>query len=270
MRVFTWNEVRRGHVPTGENFVPVIDCVREVVGSSEHVHGALLPGSGLTGSHSSTSDVDVLLMPDSYESLRKLQKPLSAIHKVAAENYVPVNFITVTQYFAESGVHTITPSFYKHLEYCQRNGGVIRGDPIEHIYMNPDKTLADDVVGFIGKKLRYVLECHSKSFPSCEEMGHRLAKILSIAPQICLKMMYLHNPAYDEGSNSLMHDYREVFRGDRLRDSLQLLQEARQKYQALLLGGVTQEEYEREVESMYSLSLGMAHVFLGVNLEKFQ
>jgi hypothetical protein len=101
-------------------------------------------------------------------------------------------------------------------------------------------------------------------------MGHRLAKILSIAPQICLKMMYLHNPAYDEGSNSLMHDYREVFRGDRLRDSLQLLQEARQKYQALLLGGVTQEEYEREVESMYSLSLGMAHVFLGVNLEKFQ
>ena len=269
MKVFTWEEVRRGYVPKRESFALVRDRSRNVLERNEGLYGGLILGSALLNQESVTSDVDALIMPNDRRSFYGMGNVFADLQKYAASLHVPLNITPLIQGDAECGEHTITPSFFLHLQYCTQKGGVIKNNFLDRILLNTNGSIVEDVRRVLIWKRRNLLRWFTNAPLEHSVVVDRLAKILSIAPHICLKMLYVHDSSYCESSaGALIHDYRKVYKGNALLDSLQLLTEARTHYQQLLLEDVSSQEYIAEVQSLYFVNLGITTTFLDANLDK--
>lgn len=155
-RVFSWEEIARGNVPKIRSFKKVADEIRAVLASTEGVLGAVICGSALSGNVTVRSDIDCVVVYE-WERRTPVLEALQSLYRVASWLHVPIEFIPIDSEVAAQGLHTIGPSFARHLERAARNGGIIKNDPLVFICFpgrGKHDDLVEDVLGYLKHKIR--------------------------------------------------------------------------------------------------------------------
>lgn len=130
-RVFSPEEIRLRQVPRLESFGVMVEEIRREISESP-VSAAIVCGSVTNGTHTVRSDIDcVVIFPWKYsKTVTELTQRLS---QKASSMFVPLEFIPVVEELATEGIHTIDPSFHRHLLRSADLGGLIKGRPFEAI-----------------------------------------------------------------------------------------------------------------------------------------
>lgn len=128
-RVFSWEEIIEGKVPTRQDFQVIKEVVREKLINNKKVVGALFLGSILRGDFSERSDIDVLVLHD-----ENIFSDLTELITFAKKKFVPLQIIPVDIAMARQGIHTLSEgNFIEHLKWAAENGGVIKENPLKFI-----------------------------------------------------------------------------------------------------------------------------------------
>jgi predicted nucleotidyltransferase len=148
-RIFSWEEIIEGKVPTRQDFQMVKKVVREKLINNKKVIGALFIGSILRGDFNERSDVDVLVLHrgDVFPDLRELVS-------LAKKKFVPLQIIPVEIEMARLGIHTLSEgNFIEHLKWAARNSGIIKENPLKFIKIEKiePKTVLMTTFGVISK-----------------------------------------------------------------------------------------------------------------------
>lgn len=151
-RVFTWDDVVQGRIPTLPCFITVRDRVIKTLGSDGGVHGAILLGSVIRGHHGVRSDIDVLVVIKEGHGSDVLIR-LRSLVRMARMLFVPLEIIPVREELAKKGVHTITRSFYRSCTEAVEQGGLI-GDEhlLERLYMGDAPSDAEEFARYTERK----------------------------------------------------------------------------------------------------------------------
>jgi hypothetical protein len=150
-RVFTWEEVSVGKVPTPETITSIAEFLRLKLAANASVAAALLCGSVLHGTHNRRSDVDCVFLFDE-DHREQAMGTMSVLYDHAAQQNVVVEFIPMSTEMAKAGLHGIGPLFLEHLQIAANKGGVIKASPLDRIRLRPC-TLHGDAMSYLAHKL---------------------------------------------------------------------------------------------------------------------
>jgi predicted nucleotidyltransferase len=134
-RIFVWEDIAAGRVPSTENFMAVAAHCRQRLMDMPNFAGAILYGSVLMGNAEPWSDLDLHV---SYEGLTKQDRyatidTLRELRGHARKCHVPLLPVLVEIQAARLGHHDITLGFFTHLKWARDHGGLIGPDPLPHI-----------------------------------------------------------------------------------------------------------------------------------------
>lgn len=204
--VFTWREVRDGHVPQLEDFVRVRQMIQSGLKNNPYIVAGIICGSVLRDDHNVRSDVDCALLYRGggyeVEALKRMQEIVVEAQKLC----VPINFIPVDTATAASGMHHFGPSFLKHLAVSAANGGAIKEDFLAHLA--PAISMRDEVTSYLRSKL-YNLTEGAASFASYsdERKAAFLKKVLESPMHIARKVLDMYGCLDGDSKREVVEAY---------------------------------------------------------------
>ena len=177
MKVFTWEEIACNRVPKYESFGVMSDYIRGMFERCDGIHGAILCGSFLGGSHSLASDIDCFCIYDARD-VDIVMELLNTISQMAESFSVPIEFITVQDAFARTPFNPIGPLFRAHIQWAADNGGVIKKNPLE-VLGKSSRTVIEELVQYLSLRITW-LEKKMAEYPtlSLEKQARVLSKVL--------------------------------------------------------------------------------------------
>lgn len=152
-RIFSFSEIEKKKVPYRESFNAVARALTEDIGRCEAITSALACGSVLKSRHSRRSDFDCLVIFKE-EKREKALAWMESFHNFANSHYfVPMQFIPVSDAVANTPLCHIEVLFLSHLCWATKNGGVIKGSPMEFLYLDYQNPM-DDFRNYLRYKMR--------------------------------------------------------------------------------------------------------------------
>lgn len=206
-QVFTWEEVRDGHVPRLSSFTQVIDDIRMTISGEDAILGALVCGSVTRGDYTVRSDIDCFVLYD-YERERKAFSFMQKASALAMMKYVPLCFIPCDTQLASTRMHHIGSSFRHHLEKSIEAGGLLKGNPLQ--VLAHSRSEKEELEAYLRVKMYNLQEAYAQSPTfSDERMASYLKKLLE-APMHIARKTLAHNENLENDSKSYIKEqYRE-------------------------------------------------------------
>lgn len=195
-RVFTFDEIQTDTIPRRRDFPVLVDIIRDELGQSLIVPGAVIYGSVLRGDYSIRSDVDVLMLyePGREGEIVDLQQWLQDKAKSLA---IPLQLIAVDADMAKAGDHRLPPMCLEHLGRAASHG-FIKKNPLDYIQPLPITYHRDLQQYLTGKRdaFNHALGC--LRVMSEERRADVLGKALSFPVYVARKMLQYANPTVFE------------------------------------------------------------------------
>lgn len=197
-RIFTFDQIERGHVPDIHSFPLITDMLR---GRLPHVQGFLagvLCGSASKGRCDIRSDVDGIgIFDPAYRN--SVHSAMQLIHEEAAARRVPLDFRMIRSDVIDIGGHGISASFAWHLnDVAQFDKGLIGTSPLPgaihpaSIAPNPED-MRREARDYIARKLQQFGYLSDRLSTLSEADLYRfLEKMISVPVHAARKMLWLH------------------------------------------------------------------------------
>jgi predicted nucleotidyltransferase len=124
-RIFTFEQIQKGLIPTRTNFALVIERVTAKLGKSRYVIASQFCGSVAYGTQAERSDVDFVFV---YRraGARRVKQIERELYEFARKLSVPLELIAIDERMARSRMHTISASFMQHLTLTAAINGYAR------------------------------------------------------------------------------------------------------------------------------------------------
>lgn len=254
-KVFTWEEVSRGHIPYLESFDEMGKLLKRELEASSVVVSALLIGSFLRRDHSVRSDIDTLVVyplerrPEAMALLRGLKAR-------AKQLYVPIEFISLDVELAMTPDHHIASTFLEHFRMAARDGGVVKQDPLSLIHSNRDG-FREDTRAYLIHKMRTFEKGEVSLLTSSEErIFQTIEKALQLPVYVARKMLRCFDVEMSYGDSKA--EVARLYPALGIEGTTDILAEIREmdrSYTASLTQQLTcpdPEEYGRVIESLKS------------------
>jgi predicted nucleotidyltransferase len=176
-KVFTWEEIKEGKVPSIERFYLVRDKLlypqlRDFL-SEELILGAMVFGSVVTGDVNERSDVDVLIVASNH--LEKLGPRLRELKDKAKKIHVPLDLIVIPSELAKSSMHSVTLALLDYLEILnkKRRVKIIGKNPINLLSQG---MRISDYLDDVRNRFRFSINRLLKTFLGIEAEMERPSK----------------------------------------------------------------------------------------------
>lgn len=212
-KVFTWDEIREGVVPTLVSFGAVAERTREILSRELSVLAAVLCGSVLWGTHTRRSDIDCVLVFKSSER-RQTEEAIRELLAFAKKHAVPLELSPLDDIIAGTPAQHIGVMFARHLRRAAEFGGRIKGDLFHHISFDGIRPL-EDIRSYLRFKLR-ALEIGAFDLPFRDtwERARHLERVLDTPAHVARRMLEWRGAALEDDSKSAVYaQYRRMFDG---------------------------------------------------------
>lgn len=196
-RIFTPDQIERGHVPEISSFSLIADMLRGRLLHVRGFQGGVLCGSAARGQPNIRSDIDGIgIFDPAYAD--EVRRAMQAIHEEAAARHVPLDFRMIRSDVLDINGHGISASFAWHLnDIAKFNGGLIGANPLPAA-LHPASiasTPADmrrEARDYIARKLQQFGYLHDR-LPtlSIAETYRFLEKVVSVPVHAARKMLWL-------------------------------------------------------------------------------
>lgn len=205
--VYTWDDVREGHIPTLNSFDLVAQQLRQTLASHEAIESAVICGSVLRRDHNVRSDIDCVVLYDADQEWSAIQI-MQQIGKDAASLHVPVNFVPVDTHLAASSMHQLGRSFAQHIKSAVDAGGLVKGCLPDGLAVT--QAVPDEVRSYIRAKA-YNLEEGWSSFSifSQERKAAYLKKMLESPLHIARKILHFNGLMNGDSKSEVRDKYNE-------------------------------------------------------------
>ena len=155
-RVFTWEEVRDGRIPSPEDMYVFVRRLREDLPRIRGVQGAVVCGSVLWKRANVCSDIDVVV---GYTSMTpELHKELVRLQDIAHGQYITLQLIPWCIPSARTFVDHIDACFADHVYTASREGGMIGADIAANMRTGTIAELTSCAKQYVCRKLRKLEE----------------------------------------------------------------------------------------------------------------
>ncbi len=121
-RIFTLAQMQRREIPSRASFSMVMDRVQATLGRSKHVIASQFCGSAAYGTQNHRSDIDFIFVFRT-EGARRIKTIERELYAYARGMHVPLELIPIDERIARSSMHTISPSFMRHLTIVAQING---------------------------------------------------------------------------------------------------------------------------------------------------
>lgn len=288
MKVFSFDDLDCGRAPRLDSFRVVVDHARGRFADCPGVYGGIVLGSTICREPRRTSDVDILVVARNNQVVPACNIVCRGIKEYATSLYVPVSCMVMPLEDLESGDHTIGAAFQLHLQNAVKRGGGFGENVLSRVSLERQLPIVEQVRQTILKKREHIMNwstCPRASI-SPEQRVQFCGYVLSIAPSICLNMLYVHDPDFeDSGGEEAYVAYQKVFRNSDARDSLNNLIMWRERYDETVLMSQTpgderpsgsyltewnEKAYNDMLDFMESMIIPFAMIFLGWNLARLR
>lgn len=205
-KVFMWEEIRDGRVPSLDSFEQTVAMIHHRLTDSPLI-GGVIGGSVNYGTHSVRSDIDCLMLyPE--ESRTQMQEAFAELILMAEELYVPLDIAQLTPELAITCNHDITPSFANHLRNAVRYGGVVKQDPFRHMELRPlDRRV--EAGSWVRHKIRGLDEGAIRKFDN-EQEARFLQKLLEAPIHAMRKLLLVDRHFEDDSKGSVLTMAHEI------------------------------------------------------------
>lgn len=250
-RVFSYEEVRDQRVPRLEAFDDVIVDLEQSLSRCEGVYGAIICGSAaLPNQRTHRSDLDCLVVYEA-EYITPVHQLLSRARQNAAQRFVPVQFIPLARQIAETPLHHIGGSFFKHLRAVANQRGVIKQDPLAILHPSFDERA--EAAGYFRAKMRDMDKNLAIMEPGRPKWYLAIQKALENPYHVARYILNArHELADDDTKSTVVTQYRKVAPSN-LAVALRHLVFLDQQYSSALASQLTQPD-----EAAYRIALGQA------------
>lgn len=208
--VFSWNEIECGKIPQPSDFTTVISRIRQDLGATDGVVGAILYGSVFWNGYNQRSDIDCVVVYDPTKR-HEIVQVLRSINRIATDLHVPAELIPIDSHTARTPLHHINLSLAVHLRYATENGGLIKTNPLP-LFTFDDASILEDVRGYLRNKLRR-LEKGMSAFPTMEdaELHRFLQKVLEAPVHVARKILWWQKAETpDDTKRTVMRYYPNI------------------------------------------------------------
>lgn len=241
-QVFTWEDVLRKRIPTLNAFDDVLAGLREVLQEIESISGAIICGSVLRREHTVRSDIDCFVLYDHERELEAMVYMRAALMS-AFDMHVPLSFITCDTLIGSTRMHHVGTSFMRHLQRSVEAGGLLKGNPLEHIV--PSIPVRDELESYLRMKMYNLQEAWTQADTFSPEREAAYLKKLTEAPvHVARKVLAILEPLEGDSKSYIKARYRELLPKE-LADQLESLIQMDEDYTHLL-----SEAYEYSWEQL--------------------
>lgn len=186
-KVFTWDALAKGHVPTQEGFMAAHQLFRRAVEDENSIRTALAFGSVVRRDSNCRSDLDCLVL---YEAHLEHQAMLAMqwIDRMAFnEHHVCVNYTPCDLQLATTRLHHLGPAFLRHLQAAIEQGGMVKGHLDLVAKTVPEKA---EIESYVRAKIFKLQQARSKwATKSAEERAVTCQKYLEAVMHIARKLL---------------------------------------------------------------------------------
>jgi predicted nucleotidyltransferase len=228
-RIFSWQEICDGHVPTVESLLEVREHVRDRLSRESSIIGAILCGSAMRDPTIS-SDVDVFVMINASTGTNAFAA-LRECARLAIPRHVALEVTIVDDESAKVGLHNLSTSFLLHMRSCVERGGLIREDPLGLLWYGHDNQRAQ-LKTYLQHKMHKMqkLLCSTTS----ADVVALAQETLDMPIHVARKLLRLYEPDMpQDGVVTVCEKYAERFPG-KTNNVLQRVRKARLDYDAEL------------------------------------
>lgn len=154
-RIFTWQQISCQQIPKLEAFPQAKELVEGYLRSSQAILGAVFFGSCVYGEPTVRSDLDCLVI---YELGKQTEvwATLRELRNRGANLHVPIDLFTCAEPLLGLGIHSISPSFERHLTWAAQTGGCIRTNFFEGTRVRHLRPLLADFQEYTASKLALI------------------------------------------------------------------------------------------------------------------
>lgn len=234
-RVFSWEEIQNRRIPG----LAVFKKAKEIIPIHLLEAGAI--GGLFYGSDkpSMRSDIDCLVIYRPTADHRiKLMCACERMNRWADKHFVKIDWLLIDVEMAESGNHSIGPSFFAHLLAAATKRRLFGKNPLTSITVSSSEQ-EHDVLNYLSRKAEKLTEACTR-LPFMEEM-ERLQyyqKVLEVSYHVARKSLWFlcsHNPSVKSllSKQELILRYTRELKGmddDRLNDLFRSLIDVDQWY----------------------------------------
>ncbi len=212
-KVFTWDEIAEGVVPTLASFGAVVDQTRKILSREPSVLAAVLCGSVLWGKHTRRSDIDCVFIFESSKR-RQTEEAIRELLAFAQKHAVPLELSPLDDVIAGTPVQHIGISFARHLRRAVDCGGCIKGDLFHHISFDGIRPL-EDIRSYLRFKLRSLeVGAFDLPFRDVRERVRHLERVLDTPAHVARKMLEWKGVGLKDDSKSAVYArYQRTFSG---------------------------------------------------------
>lgn len=188
-KVFTWEEVRNGHIPLLQDFDSAIKAFREAVMAERSILGALVCGSVTRGDHTVRSDVDCFVL---YDHVRESEAFafMQVSTGVAQKLHVPLGCVPCDSLLIKTRMHHLGQSFLWHLEKSSQAGGLLKGDPLKAVAESVSEQ--EELEAYLRVKMYNLQEAWSKANTFSDERTASYLQKLLEAPMHTARKTLAH------------------------------------------------------------------------------
>lgn len=156
-RVFTFEEIAAGRVPEVSDVLHVDAAARRALSRSPAVSGALVFGSTAHGGATRRSDVDLVAVFTSGHH-REARALIASIEREALARHVPVRaeLLGRNNLARRRGRYGGGVLFVRFLALAARTGGLVKGDPLPLIHVEPGAP-DEDLQRYVEARRRVLL-----------------------------------------------------------------------------------------------------------------
>lgn len=255
-RVFSYDEIVGGHVPTPldfKNATAFISGELSMLVDSGELIGGLFYGSVAKGTPNPRSDIDLIVITRDHAIPYHLAE---MARDARIEFDVPLEVEAIPQDLAAIGSHTIDAGFFHHLQDCAREDTIIGQDPRTILRIRRE-TQSEIHTDYIDAKLRRLREGFFTASPAEQRkiLQRALEAPIAIGRRTLIAMgIPLIDDAGrpDDGKHNVEKLFQYYFKEtpvfDGFKQGLQNDRDYSKLVMDTILGNVTRHEYDRQVE----------------------
>lgn len=265
-KIFTFDEIHDGLVPSQEDFVAAKMQTLEALAHMATVGdiaGAMIFGSVAKGTPSERSDFDLLVITEEERHLREMRDAFDAIYQ---NTHVGIEPIIIPKNLAERGFHTMDESFFLHLQNAPVEGNVVGQHPLG--LMSPFRLPLTKVhEQYLIQKLRRLRE---GIFTHSEADEYRVLQRALEAPintgrrtlQALDALGAIDATLKDDGKAGVRNLFRDVFNGTSIGDGFNNLLQQDEAYSSLLKAAlsndISRQDYEDSMHAITDIAIPQA------------
>ena len=207
-KIFTWDEIRAGKIPTYESFNLVASTIRDSFLIEQSIVTALLFGSVVRGDSNQRSDIDCLVLYKT-EHERLAIEAMHRVDRIAHSLHVPINFTPCDTILGKTRLHHVGSSFIRHLQASIDAGGIIKGTIDEHLAATI--SVDQEIESYIKMKMYSMQESFAQmtSF-SDEKMAAFLKKAMESMTHVARKMLIYEGLLEGDSKRQVQVSYRKA------------------------------------------------------------